>query len=124
MGVILLIARNWLKDSPKGSVARSWLAVSLVTGLILICVIAFAVDDTAMRSTLIGALAANAGAVVAYYFSTKSSEQAQKDLMAVTLGTETVPDLVGSTRAQAEALMPAIPLTLKGSCCQQERHKG
>src|SRR5450631_855744 len=52
-------------DSDKGSAAfevgasvvRSWIAISLVIGLLLFCALTFAVPDTALRSTLIGALA-------------------------------------------------------------------
>ena len=42
-----------------------------------------------------GGLAANAGAAVAFYFASKSSDQARKDILTAAFGTTLVPDLVG-----------------------------
>ncbi|GAA4474307.1 hypothetical protein GCM10023094_09680 [Rhodococcus olei] len=96
-GLIVLWARSTMsgkgRKEPAASFVRSWIAVGLVVGLVLFCAFTFAVDDTALRSTLIGALTASVGAAVAFYFSTKSSEQARQDLLNATVGTETVPNL-------------------------------
>jgi beta-lactam-binding protein with PASTA domain len=50
---------------------------------------------------LIGGLSASAGTAIAFYFSSKSADQARQDILKVTFGTETVPDLKGFTREKA-----------------------
>jgi hypothetical protein len=64
---------------------RSLLALWLVIGVLALAVLSFAVDDTTLRSTLVGALTASAGGAVAYYFSTKASADARKDFIDATL---------------------------------------
>ena len=108
-------------DSDKGSAAfevgasvvRSWIAISLVIGLLLFCALTFAVPDTALRSTLIGALAASVGSAMAYYFSTKSAEQARQDLMTTIAGSEVVPDLHGMNAATAATTLGKTSLKLE-----------
>lgn len=70
-----------------GSIIRSWIAIALVIGLLIFCGAAFLVDDTTLRSTLVGGLVASVGAAVAFYFSSKSADQARADILgtAVTL---------------------------------------
>jgi PASTA domain len=108
-------------DSDKGSAAfevgasvvRSWIAISLVIGLLLFCALTFAVPDTTLRSTLIGALTASVGSAIAYYFSTKSAEQARQDLMTTIAGSEVVPDLHGMNAATAATTLGKTSLKLE-----------
>jgi len=108
-------------DSDKGSAAfevgasvvRSWIAISLVIGLLLFCALTFAVQDTTLRSTLIGALTASVGSAMAYYFSTKSAEQARQDLMTTIAGSEVVPDLHGMNEATAATTLGKTSLKLE-----------
>ncbi|WP_165845641.1 PASTA domain-containing protein [Streptacidiphilus pinicola] len=119
IGVVLVWAR-WSGAAKsqrvaKESVVRSWIALSLVTGLLIFCAVAFAIDDSPLRSTLMGALAAAVGSATAFYFSSKSTEQAQqaqKDLVNATVGTETVPKLVGSTQEKAAQALGTTSLKL------------
>jgi hypothetical protein len=113
-GLVVIFGRGQAahKD-PSASVVRSWIAVSLVIGLLLFGVFAFAVDDTTLRSTLIGSLSASVGAAIAFYFSSKSSDQARQDLLNATFGTETTPDLAGKTEAEATALLGKSSLKLE-----------
>jgi hypothetical protein len=67
---------------PAATLICSWLAIALVFGLLLFCAVAFAIDDQSLRSTLIGGLVASASAAVAFYFSSKSSDQARSDMLA------------------------------------------
>src|ERR1035437_5369160 len=59
------------------SVVRSWIAVSLVIGLLLFCALTFAIEDQTVRSTLIGGLTASAGSAMAYYL--RRSPQSRRD---------------------------------------------
>jgi len=83
-----------------------------VIGLLAFCGFAFAVYDLGLRSTLIGALAASVGSVVAFYFASKASDEARQDILNAALGTEAVPDLHGASEAEATATMSRSSLTL------------
>ncbi|WP_236794664.1 PASTA domain-containing protein [Amycolatopsis sp. GM8] len=111
-GLIVILARSKGKQAdPGGSVVRSWIAVSLVLGLVLFTAFTFAINDSNLRSTLVGGLTASVGSAIAYYFSTKSSDQARQDLLSATVGTEPVPALAGLT--EADALMALGKTTLR-----------
>ena len=86
-------------------VVRSWIAISLVLGLVLFTAFAFAVDDASLRSTLIGGLTASVGSAVAFYFSSKSADKARQDLLSATVGSELVPDLTNMTEMAAAAVL-------------------
>ncbi|MFI9324762.1 PASTA domain-containing protein [Kitasatospora aureofaciens] len=94
-----------------GSIARSWIALALTAGLLAVGVLAFAVNDSTTRSTLIGALGAAVGAATAFYFSSKSTDQAH-DLLTTSVGTETVPDLTGRTADDAMRVLSTTTLRL------------
>ena len=88
---------------------RSLLALWLVIGVLALAVLSFAIDDTTLRSTLVGALTASAGGAVAYYFSTKASADARKDFIDAALAgsAQTVPDLVGKSIDEARSWFAA-----------------
>jgi hypothetical protein len=99
------------------SIVRSWIAISLVAGLLIFCAVTFAINDSTLRSTLFGGLVASVGAAVAFYFSSKSADQARQDVMSAALGTTEVPNLVGTpppskTIADARATISEAPLKL------------
>jgi uncharacterized iron-regulated membrane protein len=102
-GLIVLWGRSVMNTSGETdqSLVRSWLALTLVIGLVLFCGVALFLNDTNLRSVLIGGLTASAGTAIAFYFSSKSADQARQDILKVTFGTETVPDLEGCTREKA-----------------------
>lgn len=95
------------------SVVRSWIAISLVIGLLLFCALTFAVQDPTLRSTLIGGLTASVGSAIAFYFSTKSAEQARQDLVNTIVGSEVVPDLHGMSEATAASTLGKTSLKLE-----------
>ncbi|MGN6377484.1 MAG: Ig domain-containing protein [Gaiellales bacterium] len=66
---------------PSKSMVRSWIAIALVLGLLVFCATSFVVGDSALRSTLFGGLVASVGAAVAFYFSSKSADQARADIL-------------------------------------------
>ena len=82
-GVIIIVARSGKasQHDPSQSIVRSWIAVALVFGLLMFCATAFAVGDSALRSTLFGGLVASVGSAVAYYFSSRTAAQAQSTLL-------------------------------------------
>ena len=102
-GLIVMWSRYVMKGGggTEQSIVRSWLALTLVIGLVLFCGVALFLSDTNLRSVLIGGLAASTGTAVAFYFSSKASDQARQDILNATFGTETVPDLKGCTRDEA-----------------------
>lgn len=102
-GLVVLWGRTLMKTSGETdqSFVRSWLALTLVIGLVLFCGVALFLNDTNLRSVLIGGLTASAGTAIAFYFSSKSADQARQDILKATFGTETVPDLKGCTREKA-----------------------
>ena len=66
-------------------------------------------------STVFGGLTASVGAAVAFYFSSKASDQARKDILSATFGTETVPDLGKMTEADATTTLGKTSLKLQVS---------
>jgi hypothetical protein len=113
-GIVVILGRRWAPQRDAGaSVVRSWIAITLVIGLVLFCAFALALNDANLRSTLVGGLTASVGAAIAFYFSAKSSDQARQDILDATVGTETVPDLKGSTEPEAAALLGRTSLRLK-----------
>jgi len=83
-GIVVLISRTQLSPSDgsePGSVIRSWIAISLVMGLLVFCAAAFLVEEQSLRSTLFGGLIASVSAAVAFYFSSKAADQARSDIL-------------------------------------------
>jgi hypothetical protein len=113
-GVVVIVGRSTAhhKD-PRASLVRSWIAISLVLGLLLFCASAFAVADANLRSTLVGALAAAVGAAIAFYFSSNQADQARQDLLNATVGSVTVPKITGGSLAQALATLAKTSLILQ-----------
>jgi hypothetical protein len=113
-GLIVLWGRTVMKSSGETdqSLVRSWLALTLVIGLVLFCGVALFLNDTNLRSVHIGRLTASAGTAIAFYFSSKSADQARQDILKATFGTETVPDLVRCTREKALGLLGQTSLQL------------
>ncbi len=113
-GLVVMGGRKLLnqKDS-EGSLVRSWLAVTLVIGLLVFCAVSFTVADTSVRSTLIGAVAASAGAAVAYYFSSKASDSTRQDILDAAFGLEEVPDLAGLSVDAATSALGTTGFSLK-----------
>jgi hypothetical protein len=106
IGVVVALTRAFVGDPAEtgNSLVRGWMALILVGGLVLLCVLAFAVNDLTLRNTLIGGLIASVSAVSAFYFSSKTSDKARQDLLDATFG-EIVPDLTGKTQADARTLL-------------------
>ncbi len=83
-GIIVIVGRNKLeKGQPNqpASLIRSWIAISLVLGLLFFCAAAFLITDKTLRSTLFGGLIASVGAAVAFYFSSKTADQTRSDIL-------------------------------------------
>jgi hypothetical protein len=126
-GVVVILGRYWLENKrpstnevqgraqanqSDGTLVRSWIAISLVSGLLMFCAAALSLGDTTLQSTLFGGLVASVGAAIAFYFSSKSAEQARQDVINATQPITSVPSLCGKTFAQAQAEMATTPLLL------------
>jgi hypothetical protein len=115
VGVLILVARAQERSGSgkhtsvgaliSSSVVRSWIAIALVGGLLVLCAAAFAIDDSTVRSTLIGGLTASVGSAIAYYFASKSSEQSTAAIVQATTGMAKIPDLTGKTTDEAIAAL-------------------
>ncbi len=92
---------------------RSWLAVALVAGLLLFATGSFFIANANLQSLLMGGVIASAGTAVAFYFSSKSSEQTQQNLLHAALGSQIIlPDLTTGTVGDAQKIANALQLTL------------
>lgn len=112
------------------SFIRSWMAVTLVVGLLLLTVLSFGIMDTSLRSALVGGITASVGAAIAFYFSAKSADaarqdvltaatQARSDILQATVGTDTVPNLVGMSLAEAKSALGTTTFKLNPSLYQE-----
>jgi hypothetical protein len=114
-GLIVILARHTVSsgaDEPAGSVVRSWLAISLVFGLLAYCAASFRIADSSLRSTLFGGLIASVGAAVAFYFSSKSADQARSDILKTALAISqggTAPTAFSAALPPAGAMNAAYP---------------
>lgn len=99
-------------NQPDRTLVRSWLAISLVGGLLIFCGASFALDDTTLRSTLIGGLVSSAGSAVAFYFSTRAADQARQDVLAAAGGgvPVAVPNLIGLGSDAVNEALKGLPL--------------
>lgn len=106
IGLTIIYGRTrFTKGEEKQSIVRSWIAVSLVVGLSIFCAASFGLVDPNLRSTLIGGFTASAGGAIAYYFSSKSADEARQDLLATFAGVDTVPSLIGKTLDEARVVL-------------------
>jgi hypothetical protein len=116
-GVLVILSRVLIHEPSKGpsdiSVIRSWLAIALVAGLLVLAAASFLIDDTSLRSAAIGGVVANAGAAVAFYFASKASDRARQDILGAAFSTVPVPDLVGMILSAAQAEIAKTSLILK-----------
>jgi PASTA domain len=94
-------------------IVRAMLSLVLVGGLIILAGASFSMGDVQTRNLLIGGLVASTSAAVAFYFASRGAQDARRDLLSATLGTETVPKLVDLTVSQAQAAMSSGALVLK-----------
>jgi hypothetical protein len=100
-------------EAPDSTLVRSWVAISLVGGLLIFVAVSFWLDDTTLRSALVGGVIANAGSAVAFYFASKSSDQARQDILTASLGSTLVPNLVGTRLTAARDALAATPLRIE-----------
>lgn len=124
-GTIIVIGRRVVlgknPDSSTG-ILRSWLAISLVGGLLVLCVGAFTVQGTALRGILFGGLVAAASSAITFYFSSSASADAQQTLLSAAASNE-VPNLVGRSVADARAVIAETPLQLNTATPNPEDEK-
>jgi PASTA domain len=86
------------KDDENTSVVRSWVAIVLVGGLLILAAASFGLADETLRSTIIGGVVSASSAAVAFYFAGKAANEARRDLInAQTDRRIEVPKLQGKT---------------------------
>src|SRR5947209_20454256 len=72
-GIVVIFGRSHLgggggeTDQPT-SLIRSWIAISLVMGLLVFSAAALWLSDPSVRGTMFGGLIASVGAAIAFYF--------------------------------------------------------
>jgi hypothetical protein len=126
-GVVVIIGRYWLENKKAtsrsvqgpgrpsdsdGTLVRSWIAIALVSGLLVFCAVTLSTGDAPLQNTLFGGLVTSVGAAAAFYFSTKSAEQARRDVLNASQSTTDVPNLHGLNVTQAQAEMSKTSLQL------------
>jgi beta-lactam-binding protein with PASTA domain len=93
---------------------RSWLAIVLVSGLLLFGALSFTLDASELRNLLMGGVIASAGTATAFYFASKESENTQRNLLNAVFGATTkVPNVAGITVGDARRIMQAVGLTFE-----------
>lgn len=112
-GVVIVVARSQKRGSDsQASVVRSWIAIMLVLGLLVMSVVSFALNETTLRSALVGGLTASVGSAIAFYFSTKSADQARQDVLTAAGTKEAVPKIIDQTIQQAQMSLGLTSLKL------------
>jgi hypothetical protein len=117
-GIVIIVGRVWMAkpsnatSDPDSTLVRSWIAISLVAGLLVFCAVAFSINDSSLRSTLFGGLVASVGAAVAFYFSAKGADKARQDILSAALGTADVPNLITMTLTDAREAISKTPFQL------------
>ena len=121
IGMLILWIRSTLNKEASGrssanadkTMIRSWLAVVLVAGLLLFATGSFFIANASLQNLLMGGVIASAGTAVAFYFSSKSSEQTQQNLLNAALGSQIIlPDLTTGTVGDAQKIATALQLAL------------
>ncbi|MFG2235106.1 hypothetical protein ACGFNX_34810 [Streptomyces sp. NPDC048723] len=98
-----------------GGIVRSALALLSLGALVMLTVVVVRQNQKSEVQTLmLTAVVAIASAASAFYFSSRVSETARKDLLSATLGrSAAAPQLEGLTIAGAQQVMSALNLRLK-----------
>jgi hypothetical protein len=100
-GLIVFWGRSKLKNAQGGqdpSFIRSWIAISLVLGLLVFCGAALLGTNSSLQSILFGGLIASVGSAIAFYFA---AQQGAAALNAVTAQAGTGPDSFSASRPPA-----------------------
>jgi hypothetical protein len=105
--------RDRAASADDRTLIRSWIAISLVGGLLIFTAVSFWISDTTLRSTLVGGLVANAGAAVAFYFASRSADQARKDILAASLPSTVTPSLIGDKPAAVNEKLATTSLRVQ-----------
>jgi hypothetical protein len=120
-GLLVVIFRLAMEGTPKRqrkdtasdkTLIRSWLAIALAGGLLFFAAASFLIGDASLRNLLMGGVVASTGSVIAFYFSSKASEQTQQNLLNAAFGTATinVPDVKGRSVGDARTIIEAVQL--------------
>jgi hypothetical protein len=83
-GGVVIVGRLLLKQGQGGTAAsliRSWIAISLVIGLLMFCAASLLGNNSPLQSTLFGGLIASTGAAIAFYFSSQQANEARADIL-------------------------------------------
>jgi hypothetical protein len=123
-GILVLVFRLIMEGGPgtqrtdvhtDKTLIRSWLAVALVSGLLLFAVGSLFIDDTSLWNLMMGGVIASAGTATAFYFASKASEQTQQNLLNAAFGGTgapiSLPDIKGMTVGNARKILEALKLT-------------
>jgi Putative Ig domain len=79
VGIIVFVGRKFLTSDQGGqgtSFIRSWIAISLVLGLLIFCAAALLGTDASLQSILFGGLVASTGSAIAFYFAAQAGAAA------------------------------------------------
>jgi uncharacterized membrane protein len=113
--IVLARQRQQDEPTPDKTLIRSWLAVVLVSGLLLFAVASLFINDPSLWNLMMGGVIASAGTAIAFYFASKAAEQTQQNLLNAAfggVGPITLPDIRGQTVANASKILEALKLAL------------
>jgi uncharacterized repeat protein (TIGR01451 family) len=99
-------------NQASNSVVRSWLAVSLTAGLLILTAASFGGHDEGLQKMLAGAVIAAVGGAGAFYFATKANESATAAILKAAGGGDkkngTSPLLLSKTADATALAKPAV----------------
>lgn len=103
--------RSQVQADFSSTFLRSWVAMTLVGGLLLFVGMCFWLDDSALRNTAVGGLLSASAAAVAFYFAGKTAEDARKDKkLSSAQPMVKVPKVMNFTPNEVEAVFSSIGL--------------
>lgn len=88
-GLVVILGRSVItsgEGDPPASIVRSWIAVALVFGFLAFCAAALLINNATLQSMLFGGLIASLGSAVAFYFSSKTADQALSTAVTMSQG--------------------------------------
>jgi hypothetical protein len=116
VGLISVLIHRFLQqrnasDQSDSTMTRPVLALVLVGTVVVLAAASLAFDDEQTRNLLIGGVVSLSSAAVAFYFASSGATEARRDLLKATSG-NTVPNLVGQTFAEAQAVISLTSFAL------------
>jgi hypothetical protein len=117
VGLVSVLVHRFIMQRRSASAAdssmtRPVLAILLVGTVLILSAASLTFDDAETRNLLVGGVVSLSSGAVAFYFASSGATEARRDLLTATGATAQVPNLMGKTVEQAQAIMSSTHLVL------------